>query len=238
MKTIQRYLRDHWLWVVANLGAAIPILWLIWDTWMDNLTVNPIDDFTERTGKAALILLVVTLAVTPASFILGWKAIVKVRKSMGLWAFFYVFLHLLVFVGLDYAFSLEFILKDGLPQKPYVVAGFAAFCILVPLAITSTKGWMKRLGRNWKRLHQWVYAAGILAGLHFIWLSKTWYGEPAIYGSLIVILLAVRLPWIRKPIVSLRQRLVGDRRPQRPTSQRPRERPAVAAKPVDPTMAG
>jgi sulfoxide reductase heme-binding subunit YedZ len=238
MKAIQRVLRENWLWGVANLGAAFPLLWLVWDYWTDNLTVNPIDDFTERTGNAALILLVVSLAVTPANFILGWKAIVKIRRSMGLWAFTYAFLHLLVFVGLDYGFSLRFILMDGLVQKPYVLAGFAAFLILVPLAITSTKGWMKRMGRNWKRLHQWVYAAGILAGLHFIWLSKTWYGEPAIYGSLIVLLLIVRFPLIRKAIVSLRQRLQGGKRTPKPATRPARERPAPAVKPADPTVAG
>ncbi|HXF64158.1 MAG TPA: protein-methionine-sulfoxide reductase heme-binding subunit MsrQ [Caldilineaceae bacterium] len=217
-------LRRHWLWIVANVGAAIPLLWLAWDTAMDNLTVNPIDDFTERTGTATIILLLLTLAVTPIQTITGWRQVGTVRKSLGLWTFAYVTLHLLVFVGLDYAFSLRYILMDGLPQKPYIVVGFLAFLILLPLAITSTRGWMKRLGRNWKRLHRLVYVAGILGVIHYLWVAKVVWGEPLQYAVVLTLLLAARIPWVRARLTNLRRRLPWVRAPARPQSQPARAR--------------
>jgi sulfoxide reductase heme-binding subunit YedZ len=217
-------LRRHWLWIVANLAAAFPLLWLAWDTLMGNLTVNPIDDFTERTGKAAIILLLASLAVTPIQTITGWRQVGTIRKSLGLWAFTYISLHLLVFVGLDYAFSLRFILQDGLPQKPYIVVGFLAFLVLLPLAITSTRGWMKRLGKNWKRLHRAVYAAGVLAVFHYLWVSKVAWGEPVVYAGLLVLLLAARIPWVRGHLSKLRRYMPG----AKPQAQ-PRPKPKLAS---------
>jgi sulfoxide reductase heme-binding subunit YedZ len=214
-------LRRHWLWIVANVGAALPLLWLAWDTAMDNLTVNPIDDFTERTGGAAILLLLLCLAVTPVQTITGWRQVGTIRKSLGLWAFTYVALHLLVFVGLDYAFSLHYILLDGLPQKPYVVVGFLAFLILLPLALTSTRGWMKRLGRNWKRLHRWVYAAGILAVFHYLWVAKVDWGKPLLYAAILAFLLVARVPWVRSRLSSIRRRRPGAKPPARP-QQKPK----------------
>jgi sulfoxide reductase heme-binding subunit YedZ len=216
-------LRRHWLWIVANLVAAFPLLWLAWDTATDNLTVNPIDDFTERTGKAAILLLLASLAVTPVQTITGWRQVGTIRKSLGLWAFAYISLHLLVFVGLDYAFSLRFILQDGLPQKPYIVVGFLAFLVLLPLAITSTRGWMKRLGKNWKRLHRAVYAAGVLAVFHYLWVSKVAWGEPVIYAVLLVLLLTARIPWVRGHLSKVRRYMPGAK-PQVP----PRGKPKLA----------
>jgi sulfoxide reductase heme-binding subunit YedZ len=221
-----RLLREHWLWLVANIGAAIPFLYLTWAFATDNLSVNPIDDFTEQTGQAAIALLGLSLAVTPINIITGWRQVVKVRKSLGLWAFFYVVLHMLVFVGLDYGFSLEFILKDGLPQKPYIVLGLSALIILIPLALTSTKGWQKQLGKNWKRLHNWVYGAGILAALHYIWLAKLPYGKPTIYAIILALLLIVRIAPVRKAIVQARQRWTSHSKPA------PRERPTTASRPA------
>ena len=224
-RRIAMTLRRHWLWLAANVGAAVPLLWLAWDTATDNLTVNPIDDFTERTGNATIILLLLTLAVTPVQTITGWRQVGTIRRSLGLWAFAYVTLHLLVFVGLDYAFSLRYILMDGLPQKPYIVVGFLAFLILLPLAITSTRGWMKRLGRNWKRLHRMVYVAGILGVIHFLWVSKLVWGEPLKYAVILALLLAARIPWVRGHLTSLRRRLPWTKTPARPRPEaiRPRE---------------
>lgn len=215
MARLRATLRRHWLWMVTNLAAALPLLWLAWDAWQGNLTVNPIDDFTERTGSAAIRLLLASLAVTPVQTITGRRKIGVMRKSLGLWAFAYVALHLLVFVGLDYGFSLRYILQDGLPTKPYIVVGLSAFLILLPLALTSTRGAMKRLGRNWKRLHRWVYAAGILAVVHTIWVAKLAAGEPTLYAVILAVLLAARLPWVRGRLSGLRHT-----RPASPAAQR------------------
>lgn len=206
-ESITIYWRKHWLWVIANVGALAPLAWLVWDFAQGNLSVNPIADITSRTGKAALILLMLSLACTPANLLFGFRQALTVRKALGLYAFLYASFHFLNFVGLDYGLNLGLIWGDALLEKPYILVGLAALLILIPLAVTSTAGWMKRLGRNWKRLHQWVYIAGVLAVLHFLWLAKAadrW--EPLLYALLLALLLMVRIPPIRKYLARLRQR--------------------------------
>ena len=228
MKTLRRTLQRHWIWLVANVGAAVPLLWLVWDYSTANLSADPVRALELRTGKAALVLLVLSLAVTPVNTVFGFKPVLKIRRSLGLWAFGYVCVHLLVFLGLDYGFSLHYILMDGLVTKPYIVVGFSAFLILLPLALTSTKGWMKRLGRNWKRLHKWVYLAGILAVLHYIWIGKLVLADPVFYAVSLTLLLTLRVPAVRKQISRVRQRFLGPKGPARPAGQS-RKQPAVAA---------
>lgn len=219
------YVRKHWFWLIANVGALIPLTWLVWDFVRGNLSVNPIDDITSRTGTAALILLMLSLACTPANTLFGLRKALTVRKALGLYAFFYACFHFLNFVGLDYGFDLQMIWGDALLAKPYILVGLAALLILVPLAVTSTAGWMRRLGRNWKRLHQLVYLAGALAVLHFFWLaraSERW--EPLTYALILTVLLVVRIPLIRKFLIGLRQaRAVRTAPPLkgRPASQEP-----------------
>lgn len=199
------WLSRNWFWLGVNLAAAFPLAHLAWDFWRDNLSVNPIDDITERTGKAAIILLMLSLSCTPAAAILGFRRAISVRKALGMFAFVYASVHLLNFAGYDYGFDMNFILQDGLVTKPYVLAGLLAFLLLVPLAITSTKGWMKRLGPRWKQLHKLVYGAAGAAVLHFFWLAKAaedW--EPAIYAVVLSVLLLVRVPPIRKRLIVLR----------------------------------
>lgn len=207
MIAIRSYIQKHWLWLIANIGAVTPLLWLLWDYGTDNLSVNPIADITTRTGKPAIILLMLSLACTPLNIIFGWAKPVTVRKALGLYAFLYASLHFLTFVGLDYGFDLSLIFGDALLEKRYIVAGLAALILLIPLAITSTKGWMRRLGRNWKRLHQLVYVIGILAVAHFLWLVKAArLYEPLIYAVILSILLLVRVPPIRRFLTGLRRR--------------------------------
>jgi methionine sulfoxide reductase heme-binding subunit len=204
---VQQYVRKHWLWLLANVGALIPLTWLGWDLVQGNLSVNPIDDIIDRTGKGALVMLFLSLACTPVNILFGFSRALTVRKTLGLYAFFYASFHFLNFVGLDYGFNLGLIFGDALLEKRYILVGLAALMILIPLAITSTSGWMKRLGRNWKRLHQLVYLAGVLAVLHFLWLSKAaerW--EPLTYAAVLALLLVVRVPPVRRFLVSLRQR--------------------------------
>ena len=202
----QNYLRKHWLWILATIGSLFPLAWLIWDTVQGNLSVNPITDITNRTGKAAIILLMLSLACTPVNIVTGYSRVTTIRKVLGLYAFFYASLHFLNFVGLDYGFDLQMILGDTLLEKRYILVGLGALLLLIPLAITSTKGWMKRLGRNWKRLHQLAYVIGVLAVTHFLWLVKaTARWEPLVYAAILTILLVVRVPPVRRLIVALRQ---------------------------------
>lgn len=225
--SMRRYAQKHWLWLLATLGALVPLVWLGWDLLQGNLSVNPIDDIIDRTGKAALIMLFLSLACTPANILFGFSRALTVRKTLGLYAFFYASFHFLNFVGLDYGFDLGLIFDDALLEKRYILVGLAALLILAPLALTSTRGWMKQLGRNWKRLHQLVYLAGMLAVLHFLWLSKAaerW--EPLTYAAILTLLLVVRVPPVRQFLVSLRQRRATAQkqtardRKARPTSTR------------------
>jgi sulfoxide reductase heme-binding subunit YedZ len=208
---ISTYLRRNWFWLAANLAAALPLLVLLRDFAQGNLGVDPINTINNATGRAAIALLLLSLAATPLHTVFGFRRGLTVRKSLGLWAFVYASFHLLNFVGLDYGFDVQFLLQDALLNKPYIVAGLASLLILLPLAITSTRGWMRRLGRNWKRLHRLVYGAGVLAVLHFLWQAKAAErGEPLLYGLALALLLLVRIPAVRQRMVALRQRITGD----------------------------
>lgn len=213
MKTVQRYLSKHWFWLVATVGGLIPLAQLALGLWQGRW-VDPISETTFRTGSAAILMLVLSLACTPANTLVGFRPVLTARKPLGLYAFLYAALHLLNFIGMDYGFSLRAFLDDALLQKRYMIVGFAAFLILLPLAITSTKGWMKRLGRNWKRLHQLVYAAGIFAVLHYLWLVKIDITWPLIYGAILAILLVLRLPVIRHWLTALRPKPAPTARPR------------------------
>lgn len=176
--------------LLVHIGSLLPLALLIFDTLAGRLSVNPIQDLTLRTGKAALVLLVLSLACTPANWLLGWRWATSLRKPLGLYAFLYVSLHLLVFVAVDYGLD-PGLIGQAIAEKRYVLAGMTSFLLLLPLALTSTKGAQRRLGRWWRRLHRLVYPAAILAVLHFLWLSKTWR-EPVLYGVVLLALLAVR----------------------------------------------
>jgi len=194
-------------WVV-HIGAWIPLILMIVDYSRDNLTINPIQEITFRTGKTALVLLTLTLAVTPVNTVFGWRAALKVRRALGLYAFMYVVIHFLIFIGLDYGFDL-ILIKEAIFEKRYALVGFTAGLILLPLALTSTKGWMARLGKNWKRIHRFVYIAAILAIVHYVWLVKSDIREPLAYGGAVLLLLIARLPAVRKTMSSLRSVITG-----------------------------
>lgn len=210
-------LRKNWLRWLTHLGALFPLAWLLWDYFTDGLTVNPIQDITFRTGKAALILLVLSLACTPLNILFGWRSVLPLRKPLGLYAFLYVSLHFLIFVGLDYGFDWD-LLYEAIFEKRYALVGFAAFLILLPLALTSTQGWMRRLGKNWKRLHRWVYLAGLLAVVHYVWLVKSDIREPLVYGAIVLVLLLLRLSWVRKTVTAWRNRFSRKERKAKPVA--------------------
>ncbi|MBC8163437.1 MAG: sulfoxide reductase heme-binding subunit YedZ [Roseiflexaceae bacterium] len=189
-------------WLVHPL-ALLPLALLAVDTALDNLSVNFIQDITERTGIPALVLLVLSIACTPLNTVFGWKWAVALRKPLGLYAFLYVCLHLLTFTALDYGLDWGAIATE-VGEKRYILVGTAAFLLLVPLALTSNKAAMRRLGKNWKRLHLLVYAIVPLAVLHYLWLSKD--PRPALlFGAATGVLLLLRLPVLRRAFSALRK---------------------------------
>jgi methionine sulfoxide reductase heme-binding subunit len=204
------WFKRWWLSLVTHVGSLLPLSWLIWCFWRDQLTANPIQYITFRTGKAALVLLVLSLACTPISSVFGLRQLIGIRRALGLYAFTYATLHFLTFVGLDYQFDPS-LLQEAVFKKRYALVGFAAFLLLLPLAITSTKGWMKRLGRNWKRLHRLVYLAGILVVIHFVWLVKSDIREPLAYGAVVILLLILRLVTVKKVLRRIREGLASRR---------------------------
>lgn len=201
------YLKKHWLWLIVNILALLPLLLVLWDFFAGSL-IDPVSAFTNRTGYMGLLLLVLSIAITPLVTITGWRKAGTVRKSLGLQGFMHIALHLLVFIGLDYGFNLDLIFGDALLLKRYILVGFAAFLLLLPLAITSTKGWMKRLGKRWKQLHRLVYLAIPLGVLHFIWVEKVPV-ESSIYAIIVALLLVARLPRVRKQLNKIRQLFDG-----------------------------
>lgn len=187
---------NRWARIVVHPLSLLPLLLLAYDALAGRLSVNPIQDLTLRTGYVGLVLLMLCLACTPAALLLGWKWAGALRKPLGLYSFLYVCLHLLVFMVADYGLDWGLIWQ-AVAEKRYVLAGFAAFLLLLPLALTSTRWAMRRLGRWWKRLHWLIYPAGVLAVAHFLWLSKVPY-EPLLFGAALLALLIVRAPPVRR----------------------------------------
>lgn len=220
--TVLRW-RQHeftWLQVLTHLGALAPFVYLLWDFFTDNLSVNPIQDITFRTGKPALVLLVLSLACTPLNSLFGFRAALKLRRPLGVYAFLYVCLHLLTFVGLDYGFD-PGLIYEAIFEKRYALVGFAAFCLLLPLFFTSTKGWQRRLGKRWKKLHQLVYLIAPLAVFHYLWLVKSDIRQPLFFGALVVLLLVLRIPAVKQPVRGAWQALVARWRPAPPQPAKP-----------------
>ncbi len=199
------FFRRNWLRVLTHVGAWLPLVLLIWDGAHDRLTVNPIQEISFRTGKIALTLLVLSLACTPFNTLFGLKRVLPLRRPLGLYAFMYACLHLFNFAVVDYGLDVELI-KQAIVEKRYVLVGFAAFLLLTPLAMTSTKGWMRRLGKRWKRLHRLVYLAAPLVIIHFVWLVKADIRQPLLYGAIVALLLILRLPLIQRSLNRLRYR--------------------------------
>lgn len=174
------------------LACLIPALLLGWDAFTGGLGVNPIEDITHRTGDWALRFLLVTLAVTPLRRLAGWNGLIRFRRMVGLFAFFYAVLHFSTYVVFDHFFDLLLIIDD-VAERKYVTAGFVGFVLMIPLAVTSTQGWIRRLGRRWTMLHRLVYASAVAGVVHFLWLVKIDIGEPLIYGAILTVLLGARL---------------------------------------------
>jgi len=190
--------------VVVFLLALAPAGWLAWRTVHDALGVNPVEELELTTGIWAYRFLLLSLAITPLRRLSGWNTVIRFRRMLGLFAFAYATAHLLIYVVVDQGLAVRYILQD-VAKRRFITAGMVAFILLVPLAITSTKGWIRRLGRRWQALHRLVYVSAGAAALHFIWKVKVPIGEPVYYAGLLAILLALRLLWRRRPVVAARR---------------------------------
>jgi sulfoxide reductase heme-binding subunit YedZ len=203
------------LQIAVHIGAWIPLTWLVWAYYAHRLTVNPFQNAMQRTGRYALVLLVLCLACTPLNTVFGWRGVMKVRRALGLYSFFYAAIHLLILSGLDYQFNFKFLYAD-FRGKLYIWVGLAAWLILLALAATASRWTIKRLGKNWKRLHRLIYPAGVLVVLHYAWAKKGDLfhlqgdiQQPLFYGLLVILLLALRIPPISRRIKKLRASLVA-----------------------------
>jgi methionine sulfoxide reductase heme-binding subunit len=197
MKTFSR--------LFVHACALTPLVKLVIDFFTGELTANPIQAATQRTGDTALVLLILSLTCTPVVILTGIKGISSFRKTLGLYAFLYASLHFLIYAGLDYAFNLALIWGE-IVEKRYILAGICAGMILLALAVTSFQWWKRRLGKNWKRLHRLVYLAGILAVFHYFWVVKADTRLPLLAGGILTGLLLLRVPLIRNRVVRARQK--------------------------------
>ena len=175
-------------------AGLTPFGWLVFRALTARLGVNPVEDLELTTGIWALRFLVLTLAVTPVRRLSGWNRVIQYRRMLGLFAFFYVCVHFLVYITIDQFFALDFIVKDVV-KRPFITMGFTAFVLMIPLAITSTKGWIRRLGRRWLVLHRLIYVSAVCAAVHYLWKVKVMIGSPVYYACVIGALLAFRVVW-------------------------------------------
>ncbi|MBT3391598.1 MAG: sulfoxide reductase heme-binding subunit YedZ [Chloroflexi bacterium] len=185
------------LQLATHVSALIPFAWMLWDFFTHNYGPDPIREFTLRTGKTALVLLLLSLACTPVNTVFKYRPVLKLRRPLGLYSFMYASIHFAIFIGVDYFFNFALI-QDALLEKRYAVVGLTTGLILLSLAITSTQGWQRRLKKNWKKLHKLAYAAGIFAVIHYIWLVKQGVTQPWYFAAALLLLLALRVKPIKK----------------------------------------
>ena len=202
------------LQVAIHVYAWSALVILIFDFFTNNLTANPIQALEQRTGRHAITLLVLSLACTPLNTLFKWSELLKRRRALGLYAFMYATIHVIIFADLDYGLAWSLIIET-IFEKPYIVVGVASFLLLIPLAFTSFDIWKKRLGKTWKRLHQLTYLIAPLVVLHYAWSKKGDFfalqGDiirPLIYGLVVTLFLVMRIPPIRKALASLPSRIL------------------------------
>ena len=190
---MNKILTSKWTKVVVFILSLLPFCWLVWRGIHEDLTADPITYITHFTGDWTLRFLVLTLAITPLRKTLHMPLLIRFRRMLGLFAFFYVCLHFATWIGLDHTFNWPEMWKD-VEKRRYITVGFSGFVLLIPLAITSTAGWIRRLGgKRWQRLHRLIYVTAILGVIHYYWLVKSDVRVPLLYAFLVGILLAWRL---------------------------------------------
>ena len=188
---------------VLVLGALVPLAFIVRDAIGDRLGANPVEAIEHRTGDWTIWLLLATLSVSPLRRFTGWNGLIRYRRTLGLLTFSYVCLHFLTYLVIDQGFPIQgfairYVVEDIL-KRPYITVGFTAFLLLIPLAVTSTRGWVRRLGRKWKALHQLVYVAAALGVLHYMWLIKGDRPTAVYYALVLVGLLGTRVWRVRAP---------------------------------------
>ena len=185
--------------------CLLPAVLLGWQFFTDDLGANPIEAITHSTGEWTLRLLLVTLAMTPLKRLSGWGWPIRVRRMLGLFAFFYACLHFTTYIWLDQFFAMSEVWKD-IAKRPYITVGFSAFVMLIPLALTSTNSMVKRLGaQRWRKLHRLVYVIAVFGVLHYLWLVKSDIRLPLAYGVVLITLLVLRVPSINQRITGLQR---------------------------------
>ncbi len=189
---------------VVFVLALVPLAGLIFIVLTGRTSANPAEDIQLTTGIWALRFLLLTLAITPARRVTGWNLLIQYRRMLGLFAFFYATVHLFSYLAFDRSFALGEVVAD-VAKRPFITAGMAAFLFMLPLAVTSTKGWIRRLGRRWQTLHRLIYVSALAASLHFIWKVKVVIGEPVYYAAILGVLLAFRLLWRFRPSRGIRR---------------------------------
>ena len=199
----------------AFLICLVPLGQLGYGYYNDNLTANPIEYITRFTGSWSLIILLASLAVTPLRKLTGWNELIKLRRMLGLFAFFYAALHFSTYMVLDLFFDFAAIAKD-IFKRPYITVGFSALVLMIPLAVTSSAAMIRRLGKRWQQLHYLVYGIAILGVLHFYWLVKADIRRPVQYGAALTLLLGFRLAFKLAPVIKS-WRSSRSRRPIRDT---------------------
>ena len=190
--------------LVLWIAALAPAAWLVRGVLQGRLGPNPIETLTHTTGMTALVLLLVTLAVSPVRKLSGWNPVIRLRRPLGLFAFFYAVCHFSIWFVFDMVFNVEWMIQD-IVERPFITVGMAALLLLTPLAVTSTRGWIRRLGKRWAKLHRLVYVAAGLGILHYFWLVKSDYRLPSLLAVCLLILLIARAPLgriatARKPV--------------------------------------
>jgi methionine sulfoxide reductase heme-binding subunit len=193
----------RWVKAFVFLVCLLPLGMLAWKGYLGDLGANPIEKITHSTGDWTLRFLLITLAITPLRRALQAPALIRFRRMLGLFAFFYGCLHFLTYIWLDKFFDVHGMLAD-IAKRKFITVGFTAFVLLIPLAITSTAGWIRRLGgRRWRALHRLIYFSAIAGVIHYLWLVKADIRKPLEYGSILALLLFYRimswlLPQIKK----------------------------------------
>jgi methionine sulfoxide reductase heme-binding subunit len=194
-KILERVMKEEigFIKFVIFINSIVPLVLLSYDAYYHRLGANPLEFFTLTTGTLTLVFLLISLAITPLRKISGLPWMVKLRRMLGLYAFFYGFLHLLAYVWFDKSFNLSAAAEDVF-KRPFIALGMLGFFLMVPLAITSTTGWVKRIGgKNWNRLHKLVYVSAIAGVIHYYLKVKTDTRIPLIFGAVLIVLLLYRI---------------------------------------------
>jgi methionine sulfoxide reductase heme-binding subunit len=190
---VHTILASKWTKVVVFLVCLVPFACLVWRALHANLGANPVEFVQHTTGDWTLRFLILTLSITPLRRLLSIPELIRFRRMLGLFAFFYVCLHFLTYIGPDQSFNMGGMWKD-IQKRRYITVGFTAFVLLIPLAITSTAGWIRRLGgRRWQMLHRAIYVSAVCGVIHYYWLVKSDVRKPLFYAAIVTVLLAWRI---------------------------------------------